>query len=65
MAKRLEILGLRSRGIVLSDPCTENKALVNCAVTVQLICSFVYAYIYGYIHVYEISRFSPDVVHFI
>ena len=57
--KRLEISDVGSRGIVLYDLCSENKeglyyiiymyvatpkARISCAVTVQLICVFVFTY---------------------
>ena len=44
-----EISDLKNRGIVLS------KALISCAVTVQLICAFVF--------VYAESRFSHEAAH--
>ena len=40
---KLEISDLRRRGVVLSVQ-QKTKVLISCAVTAQLICSFVFAY---------------------
>ena len=47
--KRLETSDIGRRGIVL---CSETKALIDCMVTVQLICDFVFAH--------ALTRFSHD-----
>ena len=53
----LEVLDTGSRGTVLFMTVYEakTKALISCAVTIQLICTFVFAY--------AKSRFSHDAAH--
>ena len=54
---RLEIPDLGSRGIVLHIYRAKTMALISCAVTMQIVCTFVFAY--------AKSRFSHDVAHFV
>ena len=51
------ITDLGSRGIVLCIYVVKTKVLISCAVTAQLICTFVFAY--------AKSRFSHDTAHIV
>ena len=44
MARRLGILDLGRKGIAIWIRVAKTKALISCAVTAKLICSFVFAY---------------------
>ena len=57
----LEISDLGRRGIVITIYIAKTKALINCAVNVQLICAFVFGYAKGRIS-HEVAQMTTPCI---